>query len=47
MIYTLMHFNTPLVVFSAESKAEVNLKIINVYWDNKDFFPLDLTEISG
>lgn len=46
MIYTLMHFNTPLVVFSAESKAEVNLKIINVYWDNKDFFPLDLTEIS-
>ncbi len=42
MIYTLMHFDTPLVVFSAESKAEMNLEIIDVNWKYKDLFPLDL-----
>lgn len=46
MIYTLMHFDTPLVVFSAESRAEVNVKIIKVYEGNKKLFPLDLAEIS-
>lgn len=46
MIYTLMHFDTPLVVFSAESRAEVNIKIIKVYEENKKLFPLDLAEIS-
>lgn len=46
MIYTLMHFDTPLVVFSAESRAEVNIKIIKVYEGNKKLFPLDLAEIS-
>ncbi len=28
MIYTLMHFDTPLIVFSAERQAEANIKII-------------------
>ena len=46
MIYTLMHFDTPLVTFSAESKAEMNLEIVDVNWKNKDLFPLDLIEVS-
>ncbi len=46
MIYTLMHFDTPLVVFSAEGSAEVNIKIIKVCEENKKLFPLDLAEIS-
>ena len=46
MIYTLMHFDTPLVTFSAESKAEMNLEIVDVNWENKDLFPLDLIEVS-
>ena len=46
MIYTLMHFDIPLVTFSAESKAEMNLEIVDVNWENKDLFPLDLIEVS-
>ena len=46
MIYTLMHFDTPLVTFSSESKAEMNLEIVDVNWENKDLFPLDLIEVS-
>lgn len=46
MIYTLMLFDTPIVTFSAESKAEMNLKINKIYWENKNLFPLELFEIS-
>ncbi len=46
MIYTLMHFDTPLVVFYAESRAEANIKIIEVHEENRKLFPLDLHEVS-
>lgn len=46
MIYTLMHFDAPLIVFSAERQAEVNIKIIEVHKENEELFPLDLAEIS-
>ena len=46
MIYTLMHFDTPLIVFSAERQAETNIRIIEVHKENKELFPLDLAEIS-
>lgn len=46
MIYTLMHFDTPLIVFSVEGQAEANLKIIASHEENKKLFPLDLAEIS-
>lgn len=46
MIYTLMHFDTPLIVFSAERQAETNIRIIEVHEENKELFPLDLAEIS-
>ena len=47
MIYTLMHFDTPLVEFSAEGKAEPDIKIIKVYNENKNLIPLDLAEVSA
>ena len=46
MIYTLMHFDTPLILFSAEKQAETNIRIIEVHKENKELFPLDLAEIS-
>ena len=46
MNYTLMHFDTPLIVFSAEKQAETNIRIIEVHKENKELFPLDLAEIS-
>lgn len=46
MIYTLMHFDTPLIVFSAEKQAETNIRIIEVHEESKELFPLDLAEIS-
>lgn len=47
MIYTLMHFDTPLIVFSAERQAEANIKIIEAHEENRSLFPLDLAEISN
>ena len=47
MIYTLMHFDTPLVEFSAEGKAEPDIKIIKIYNENKNLIPLDLAEVSA
>ena len=47
MIYNLMHFDTPLIEFSAQSKAEADIKIIKTYEENKELFPLDLTEASA
>lgn len=46
MNYTLMHFDTPLIVFSAERQAETNIRIIEVHEESKELFPLDLAEIS-
>lgn len=46
MIYTLMHFDTLLIVFSAEKQVETNIRIIEVHKENKELFPLDLAEIS-
>ena len=46
MIYTLMHFDTPLITFSAERQVETNVKIIEVYEENKKLFPIDLAEVS-
>ena len=46
MIHTLMHFDTPLAVFSVESGAEANIKLIKIYEENKELFPLDLVEMS-
>lgn len=47
MIYTLTHFDTPLIEFSVENKAEVGIKIIKIYEENKELLPLDLTEASA
>ena len=46
MVYTLMHFDTPLIVFSAERQVEANIKILAVHEENKNLFPLDLAELS-
>ena len=46
MVYTLMHFDTPLVVFSTERQVEANIKILAVHEENKNLFPLDLAELS-
>lgn len=47
MIYTLTHFDTPLIEFSVENKAEAGIKIIKIYEENKELLPLDLTEASA
>lgn len=47
MIYTLMHFDTPLLVFSAERQVEANIKILEVHEENREQFPLDLAEASA
>ena len=46
MIYTLMHFDTPLIVFSAERQVGATIKIMEAHEDNKELFPLDLAEVS-
>lgn len=46
MIYTLMHFDTPLIEFSAERQAEANIKIMEAHEEYKKLFPLDLAEVS-
>ena len=47
MIYTLTHFDTPLIEFSAENKAEAGVKIIKIHDENRELFPLDLAEVSA
>ena len=47
MIYTLRHFDTPLILFSAESGAEPNVKILWVNEERKTLLPLDLEETSA
>ncbi len=46
MIYTLMHFDTPLMEFSVESGAQSNLAIRRIYDQHNELFPLDLSEHS-
>ena len=47
MIYTLKHFDTPLLYFSAEAGAEPNIKILSVNEEVRALLPLDLTELSS
>ena len=47
MIYTLKHFDTPLIRFSADSGADPNTKILWLNEEKKQFFPLDLEEVSA
>jgi hypothetical protein len=47
MIYTLMHFDTPLIVFSVERQVEAKTKILEAHEENRNLFPLDLAEVSG
>ena len=46
MIYTINHFDTPVLRFSAEDGAESRIKVLWVT-DNKDILPLDLAENTG
>ena len=41
-----MHFDTPLIAFSAKRQVEANIKIIEAHEENKELLPLDLTEVS-
>ena len=47
MLYTLMHFDTPLVAFSVESGASPNLALQQVYTQHQALFPLNLPEVSA
>lgn len=47
MIYTLMHFDTPLITFSTERQVEAKIKILEAHEENRNLFPLDLEEVSG
>ena len=46
MIYTLKHFDTPLIRFSAESGAEPDIKVIWTDESKRELFPLDLEDVS-
>ncbi|MBQ9416109.1 MAG: XRE family transcriptional regulator [Clostridia bacterium] len=46
MLYTLIHFDTPLITFSSDSGAEMNIEITSVNQEKRSLFPLDLTEVS-
>ncbi len=47
MIYTIKHFDTPLIRFSAESGAEPNVQVLWVDESNRKLLPLDLEEASA
>lgn len=47
MIYTLKHFDTPLLRFSAENSAEPSIEILSVNEDARHLLPLDLPELSA
>lgn len=47
MNYTIRHFDTPLIRFSADSGAELNIEILWLNEEKKNLFPLDLTEVSA
>ena len=47
MIYSIKHFDTPLIRFSADSGAEPNVQILWMDESNRSLFPLDLEEASG
>ena len=46
MIYYLKHFDTPLLRFSAENGAELNIEILSVNEQMRNLLPLDLAELS-
>jgi len=47
MIFTIKHFDTPILRFSAETGAESNIKILWYDNDKKNLFPLDFPEVSS
>ncbi len=46
MNYTLMHFDRPLVEFSAEGGAEASIRILGIHEEDRALLPLDLPEVS-
>ena len=46
MNYTLMHFDTPLVEFSAEGGVEASLRVLETHEENRAYLPLDLAEVT-
>ena len=46
MIYTLKHFDTPLLQFSAENGAEPNIEILSVNEEKRPLLPLDMAELT-
>ena len=46
MLYTLKHYDTPLMQFTARSGAEPNIEILSVNEQTKNLLPLDLPELS-
>ena len=46
MKYTLKRYNEPLVTFSADDGAEMNIEVLWVNEDKKNLLPLDLAEVS-
>lgn len=45
MIYTLRHFDTPVLRFSASSGVEPDIQILRTA-DDQTLFPLDISEVS-
>jgi len=46
MVYLLKHFDTPLLKFSADEGAELNIKLLWLDESKKHLLPLDLQEVS-
>lgn len=46
MVYLLRHFDTPLLKFSADEGAELNIKLLWLDESKKHLLPLDLPEVS-
>jgi hypothetical protein len=46
MNYTLMHFDKPLVEFSAEGGAEASLRVLETHEENRAYLPLDLGKVT-
>ena len=46
MNYTLMHFDKPLVEFSAEGGVEASLRVLETHEENRAYLPLDLGEVT-
>ena len=47
MIYTIKHFDTEIIKFSADDGAETNIKLLWVNENKKHLLPLDLPDVSS